>query len=405
MFASTVYSIQLSTFKWILVCLVLCFGLQSVQAQQVWKNQYYSAEDNLLIKTKPFSAFTIRVKKTVTIPFTIQGQNPTIEWDEHVNNSTYRQSILYFKQDSVLKLSKCKGLTVQIVFQLVPSISSSSNDKIERRNLCNQPEMIPPSFWRQGLTPPAPNPQSNVFRHCIVHHSAGGNGNTNYTDLVRNYYVQHTQVNGWDDIGYNFLVAHNGTIYIGRDKQSLQEPYYNVKGAHFCGKNAGTAGVCLIGNYNDTAPSDTMLGSLVKVMSWMFFEATRNALDSTPHPSPTDANLDHIAGHRQGCATACPGDSVYRLLDSIRLHTEVKRQECNQFAHVDRTQSAPLTFVVRSGSVTFSEIDDWTLYSLLGERLAFSNPHHPQERTLYLQPGIYLIVHKTGATKIIIPSD
>ena len=58
----------------------------------------------------------------------------------------------------------------------------------------------------------------------MVHHSAGSNTNSNYTQVVRDIYLYHTQVNGcWSDIGYNYLVAQDGSIYNGRDPGALEQ--------------------------------------------------------------------------------------------------------------------------------------------------------------------------------------
>jgi len=386
-----------------LVLLILfCVIIQRSHAQKVWFKDYSPTNNHLHIETNQFTAFTIRVIKPFAQGIRVQGINADIVWDEHVINEDYSQTILYVKTDSVLELINCKGVQLQVIFQHVPEVPSK-NSKVDRRNMCSQPVMVHPSQWRQGLADPAPNPLGTQLRHCIVHHSAGGNGNTNYTTLVRNYYVQHTQVNGWDDIGYNFLIAFDGTVFIGRDKQNLNGPQYNVKGAHFCGKNDGTAGIGLIGNFNDIKPSDTMLNSLKKVIAWIFFQEERSALDSTQHPSPTDPYLDHIAGHRQGCATACPGDSVFMTLDSIRAQIEVLRKECIRLVGVKKKQPSTLKFIVTAGQLFIPKEQNWQLYNLVGERVAFSGYPKSYDTRLNLKTGIYVLRYDGGSKKLLIP--
>lgn len=379
------------------------FIIQTSNAQKVWVKDYNPTQAQLHITTDQFTAFTIRIEKPFTNSLGVLGIQADIAWDEHVINEDYRQSILYVKEDSVLDLLNCKGIKLQVIFQNVPEMPSVKSTQALRRNTCSQPVMVHPETWRQGLDAPAPNPQSTQLRHCIVHHSAGGNGNTNYTSLVRNYYVQHTEVNGWDDIGYNFLVAFDGTVFIGRDKQTLMVPQYNVQGAHFCAKNAGTAGICMIGNYNDIKPSDTMMHSLKSVMAWIFFQEERSAMDSTQHPSPTDQYLDHIAGHRQGCATACPGDSVFMTLDSVRIQTEVMRKECIQFVGIPKIHVTAFNYIVKDGQIIVTTEQHWELYNLLGERIAFSSYPKSKDTRVNLKTGFYILKYEGGSAKLLIP--
>ena len=89
-----------------------------------------------------------------------------------------------------------------------------------------------------------------------MHHSAGSTFDTNYTAVVRSYYLLHTEVNGWDDIGYNYLIARDGSIFAGRDPQNRTGVAQdNVHGAHFCGKNDYTMGICVIGDFTSQAPA------------------------------------------------------------------------------------------------------------------------------------------------------
>ena len=61
--------------------------------------------------------------------------------------------------------------------------------------------------------------------------------------MVRAIAVYHVQANGWDDIGYNFLVDRFGQIFEGR-YGGITAP---VIGAHAEGFNDGSVGVALIG--------------------------------------------------------------------------------------------------------------------------------------------------------------
>jgi hypothetical protein len=136
--------------------------------------------------------------------------------------------------------------------------------------------------------------------------------------VVRNIYLWHTQTNGWSDIGYNYLIAQDGTIFKGRDPGEGEQD--SVRGAHFCGKNTGTMGISLLGTYTDVAPTDTTVASLLKLMAWKVNKDELDPLAFKPHAA--NPVLGVIAGHRDGCATECPGDKVYEKIPTYREFTE-----------------------------------------------------------------------------------
>jgi hypothetical protein len=79
---------------------------------------------------------------------------------------------------------------------------------------------------------------ASTLKLAIVHHTAGTNSYTpaQSAAIVRGIEVYHVQGNGWNDIGYNFLVDRYGTVYEGRGG-GIEK---NVIGAHAGGFNAGT---------------------------------------------------------------------------------------------------------------------------------------------------------------------
>ena len=66
-----------------------------------------------------------------------------------------------------------------------------------------------------------------------MHHTAGTNTYTpaQAAAIVRGIEVYHVKGNGWNDIGYNFLVDRFGTVYEGRGGGIDR----NVIGAHAAG--------------------------------------------------------------------------------------------------------------------------------------------------------------------------
>jgi len=183
---------------------------------------------------------------------------------------------------------------------------------------CEKPAVIPVSVWRAGLTPPRELPTATVVRFIIVHHEAGSNSPSNYANVVRNIYVFHTQSNGWNDVGYNFLVAQDGTVFEGRDGQGRLDGD-NVQGAHFCANNAGTMGICLLGNYMTAQPPVATLESLAKLVAWKMKKENLTDPAARALHAPSGRTLVTLSAHRDGtCATDCPGDNLYAKLDALR---------------------------------------------------------------------------------------
>jgi hypothetical protein len=221
------------------------------------------------------------------------------------------------------------ALSGEVVFHLLNAGESRMDYKPYRSgqsaNECTRPATIGQNIWRAGLPAPAQMPEATRVAHIIVHHSATSNTITDATAAVRNIYLYHTQVNGWNDIGYNFLIAPDGTIFDGRDGRERMDDD-NVMGAHFCAKNRGTMGVCLLGTFTSVAPTQKAQEALVEIASWKATKEKLEVLNTALHPlnSANATLLGVMAGHRDGCSTECPGTVTYSLL--ARLRTQVKNQ-------------------------------------------------------------------------------
>jgi type IX secretion system substrate protein/N-acetylmuramoyl-L-alanine amidase-like protein/CARDB protein len=186
---------------------------------------------------------------------------------------------------------------------------------------CPQPEVLNRSAWcPAGDCPQSPNPDQTIASHLIIHHSAGLNTASDWSAVVRSIWDYHVNTLGWGDIGYNWLVDPEGKLYEGRGKDIL--------GAHFCGMNSKTAGVCLIGNYTDVQPQPTTIQTLKEMLAWYCCVDDIDPLGISTH-SGSGLQLDHISGHRDGCATECPGNTFYPSLDNLRIAVaEHIDQEC-----------------------------------------------------------------------------
>lgn len=85
----------------------------------------------------------------------------------------------------------------------------------------------------------------------VIHHSLTPDGTHKDWDAIRRYHVEH---NGWRDIGYNL-----GIEKIGERYEVLHGRAIGEVGAHAVGFNAKSIGVCLVGNFDLTPPTDEMM--------------------------------------------------------------------------------------------------------------------------------------------------
>ncbi|MBI5914602.1 MAG: N-acetylmuramoyl-L-alanine amidase [Bacteroidetes bacterium] len=182
---------------------------------------------------------------------------------------------------------------------------------------CPQPAYQGRLDWcPDGTCPTDPTPEFvPVATHIIVHHTAGTNTASDWAAVVRSIWDFHVNTNGWDDIGYNWLVDPNGVLYEGRGDGRL--------GAHFCGQNGQTVGICVMGDFTGIQPTNDAVNTLEDFLAWKCCDENLDPLGSAFHAS-SGLTLMRISGHRDGCTTSCPGDSFYPTLPDVRLAVQDK---------------------------------------------------------------------------------
>jgi len=202
-----------------------------------------------------------------------------------------------------------------------PQGQKSENDNYPMPDYATRTEWDCPD----GQNPSGPVSLTNVT-HQIVHHSAGTNSSSDWPAVVRSIWDYHVNTNGWSDIGYNWLIDPNGVIYQGRGWINGDD---EVQGAHFCGTNSNTMGVCLLGNFEETTPSSDALDNLEELLAWKSDEKNIDPTTRSYHSSSA-LNLFTISGHRDGCNTLCPGENLYVRLPEIRDHVDAKIGESTE---------------------------------------------------------------------------
>lgn len=236
----------------------------------------------------------------------------------------------------------------------------------ETHDTCEAPKTIGQEEWRAGLAAPSYTRSFSKVAHLIVHHSATSNRLHDYTNVVRNIYLLHTEGNGWSDVGYNYLIAPDGTIFEGRDPGHGAQD--NVLGAHFCGSNTGTMGVCLLGEYGSAQPSVAMMDALQQLLAWKASKDELDPLAAFYHPA--NSQLGVIAGHRDGCSTECPGDNVYALLPKARQEVAAYMQDCQTEEEAEEFMLIPnpTADIFRVPTADFASFQ-WQCYDVRGREV------------------------------------
>ncbi len=193
-----------------------------------------------------------------------------------------------------------------------------------RLMLAGAPAIIPRSGWQADESIRRAGPvYAPTLQLAVVHHTVTTN---NYScaqsaSIVRGIEVYHVKGNGWNDIGYNFLVDRCGQVFEGRyggvDK--------NVVGAHSQGFNTGTVGAALLGTYQTAEPTAAQRQALVDLLAWRLDLAHVDPLSTvnyvsggnTKYAAGLPVPLRAISGHRDTYFTDCPGSALYKLLPAI----------------------------------------------------------------------------------------
>jgi hypothetical protein len=144
--------------------------------------------------------------------------------------------------------------------------------------------------------------------------------------MLRAIFLFHREFNGWNDIGYNFVLDRFGRVWEAR-AGGIDEP---VVGAQAGGYNLVSSGIAVLGSFSGTQISAAARASLQRLLAWKL------ALHGTPangrvtvrvnpagasyskYPARARVSLRRVSGHRDADSTDCPGNALYGQLPAIR---------------------------------------------------------------------------------------
>ena len=218
-----------------------------------------------------------------------------------------------------LQTRPAAGVRAYTVWSPVDSVQPQ-----RRLQIANAPPIIPRLSWGADESIRRAAPQyAPSLKFAIVHHTAGNNDYTRAESaaIVRGIEIYHVQGNGWNDIGYNFLVDKYGQVFEGR-YGGVDRP---VIGAHAEGFNTSSLGVSVIGDFTSTKISPAAAASVEQLIAWRFDLAHIDPLSSltvasngnSRYPAGTPVVVRAVSSHRDVYFTDCPGNALYAQLPAI----------------------------------------------------------------------------------------
>jgi hypothetical protein len=226
------------------------------------------------------------------------------------------------------------------------------------------PPIITRSEWGGDSVTPRSGPAYGQVQMAFVHHTVNANdyGPEDSAAIVLGIARYHRDHNGWNDIGYNFLVDQYGQIFEGR-AGGIE---LAIVGAQAQGFNSVSTGVACIGTFTSVAPPTAALDAIAHVVGWKLslhgipvdgaVTVTSAGGETNRYSAGTPVTFQRVSGHRDGNATSCPGDVLYAQLPELRIRAA---QYAGPLAGVTvraaATKLRGVTSAVLSGALRFAD--------------------------------------------------
>ncbi len=190
----------------------------------------------------------------------------------------------------------------------------------------DQPSMVSRASWAGDDCPPRTKATYGEVRAAYVHHTVNLNdySRAEAPQIVLAMCRYHRNTNGWNDIGYNFLVDRFGTLYEGRAGGVGAA----VIGAQAEGFNSYSTGIANIGTFSSVPQSQAALEAMARLIRWKLplhgYPTSGTAVMKSAggatnrYPSGSSVRVPRVLGHRDTNATECPGSALYAQLGDLR---------------------------------------------------------------------------------------
>jgi hypothetical protein len=196
-----------------------------------------------------------------------------------------------------------------------------------RRQIPGAPPIITREQWGADSVPPRYGPSYGQVQLAFVHHTVNANDYApeDSAAIVLAITKFHRDTNGWNDLGYNFIVDQYGQIFEGRAGGIDQA----IVGAQAQGFNSVSTGVATLGTFTDVPLPEAAIDAVARLIGWklsLHGVPTSGLVTVTSAGGPTNrfaagtpVTFERISGHRDGNATSCPGDQLYAQLPDLRV--------------------------------------------------------------------------------------
>ena len=198
--------------------------------------------------------------------------------------------------------------------------------KPARASRASAPFIVPRDSWGADQVPPRSGPSYGAVQMAFVHHTAGTieYAPEDSPGIVLGIARYHRNSNGWNDIGYNFLVDRYGVIFEGR-AGGIEAA---VIGAQAQGYNSQSTGIATLGTFTNIPLDEPAMEALAKLIGWKLSlhgiptQGTVTLIsgggETNRYPNGTPVIFERISGHRDSNETTCPGDALYAQLPDLR---------------------------------------------------------------------------------------
>ena len=126
----------------------------------------------------------------------------------------------------------------------------------------------------------------------VIHHVGNTNKNVN-SSVIHHWHLQ----NGWNGIGYHYIIRKDGTIERGRPLGTV--------GAHCYNQNDHTVGICVVGNFELARPTHEQ------------FRAAEQLIGAICGIYGIIPNDNTVVGHKYYNRTDCPGTYLSQWIPDI----------------------------------------------------------------------------------------
>lgn len=143
--------------------------------------------------------------------------------------------------------------------------------------------------------------------------------------------------NGWTCIGYHFFVKKDGTIYRGRQENSV--------GAHAGGANSNSIGICFEGRYETEQMPNAQVEAGKELVAYL----------------KNKYNISKVQKHSDVCSTSCPGKNfrfdeiANSTVKNVNTFVEVKKEARGSVATIQSTLNNKYGFNIAVDNICGNE--------------------------------------------------